>query len=189
MPRYDEHGLTPKKKMFADEYCKCGNLYRSYCATHTVNEGTKKGTVEHQAGRLVREPAVEAYIKKKQEAIAAKCDIDTQFVIKSLIKVVEQNAGKHTSVRALELLGKINGYFWEKPARKFEGDIELTNNSKAAEQVLQMMKDGLITEESANAWIHSLKQKSDIEEKENTNKEILEKLDTLNNSLDKRTDE
>lgn len=184
--RLDEHGLTPKKKMFADEYLKTGNLYKSYCASHIVLEGTIKNTVEKKASRLVREGVVEAYIKKKQAELAAKSDVDTRFVINALMQVVNNNVGKHTSVRALELLGKIHGYFWEKPAKKLDGEVSMDNNTKATQQILNMMREGLITEESAAAWIQSIDQKSKLEERENTNKEILEKLNTINAAMEHR---
>lgn len=187
--RLDEHGLTPKKKMFADEYLKTGNMHQSYLSTHVVKEGTKRGTTEQQAKRLVREPSVEAYIKKKQAELAAKSDVDTRFVINALMQVVNNNVGKHTSVRALELLGKIHGYFWEKPAKKLDGEVSMDNNTKATQQILNMMREGLITEESAAAWIQSIDQKSKLEERENTNKEILDKLNTINSAMEKKDEQ
>ena len=83
----------------------------------------------------------------------------------------------------------MQGHFWEKPAKKLNADLDVSNNTKAVGQILNMMREGLITEESAAAWIQSLDQKSKIEERENTNNEILEKLDSLNSAMDNRSDE
>ena len=65
----------------------------------------------------------------------------------------------------------------------------MDNNTKATKQIINMMKEGLITEESASAWIQSIDQKSKLEERENTNKEILEKLNTINSAMEKKIDE
>ncbi len=187
--RLDEHGLTPKKKMFVDEYCLNGNLYKSYCMTHVVNELTKKASVENQASKLIREPQVAAYLKVRRDEQATRLNIDADYVAKALLSVVEQNPGKACSIRAAELLGKMQGHFWEKPAKKLGSDITMDNNTKATKQILNMMKEGLITEESASAWIQSIDQKSKLEERENTNKEILEKLNTINSAMEKKIDE
>ena len=184
--RLDEHGLTPKKKMFADEYIKTGNIYRSYLETHVVHEGTKKATAEKQASRLVKEPGIDKYINKMRELREKESKVDDQYIENALLAVIHNNAGKGSSVRAIELLGKIQGKFWEKPAKKMEGEVELDDNTIATKQILSMMNKGLITEESASTWIHTLDQKSKLEERENTNKEILEKLNTINSAMEKR---
>ena len=187
--RLDEHGLTPKKKMFVDDYIKTGNLYKSYCATHVVNEMTKKNTVEKRASEMIREQEVAAYLKARKAEQDSRLNIDSDYVANALLAVVEQNPGKACSIRAAELLGKMQGHFWEKPAKKLNADLDVSNNTKAVGQILNMMREGLITEESAAAWIQSLDQKSKIEERENTNNEILEKLDSLNSAMDNRSDE
>ena len=184
--RLDEHGLTPKKKMFADNYLKCGNLYKSYCDSHVVNEGTKKSTAEKQASRLVREPGIAQYIRNVREQKAKESKVDDQYIEDALLAVIVNNTGKGSAVRAIELLGKIHGKFWEKPAKKLESDVNLDDNTIATKQILSMMNKGLITEESASTWIHTLDQKSKLEERENTNKEILEKLNTINSAMEKR---
>lgn len=184
--RLDEYGLTPKKRMFADEYLKTGNLSRSYSTTHVIREGTKKSAVDEQASRLVREPQVAEYIRVRRAEQTERLQIDSDYVAKALLAVVEKNPGKACSIRAAELLGKMQGHFWEKPAKKLGADITMDNNTKATRQILNMMKEGLITEESASAWIQSIDQKSKLEERENTNKEILEKLNTINDAMEHR---
>lgn len=187
--RLDEHGLTPKKKMFADEYIKTGNIYRSYLETHVAKEGTKRATVEKVAQKLIRDLPVEEYISKVRDQRAKESKVDDQYIANALLAVIHNNAGKGSSVRAIELLGRMQGKFWEKPAKRLDGDVAMDNNTKATQQILNMMRDGLITEESAGIWIHSLDQKSKLEERENTNKEILEKLNTINSAMEKRDEQ
>lgn len=187
--RLDEHGLTPKKKMFADEYLKSGNLYRSYLASHDIKKDWKRSSIEKRGQKLIREYPVEAYVKKMQAERAHKYEVDAMYVLNGLKSVVESNYGKQPSVRALELIGKMQGYFWEKPAKKLEGQVDVSNNTRAIEQIVKMLGDGLITEESAAAWLQTIDQKSKVEERENTNKEILEKLNTINSAMEKKDEQ
>ena len=105
--RLDEHGLTPKKKMFVDDYIKTGNLYKSYCATHVVNEMTKKNTVEKRASEMIREQEVAAYLKARK----AEQDSMRYWLWSS------KTPGKHVRLELLNYLGKCRVTSGKSPQR------------------------------------------------------------------------
>jgi len=179
----DEDGLTIREKLFCDEYCQNSNAYRSYIKVYTVKENTKKHTVEREAERLVRKPRLQEYIKKKRLELSERTRINTDYFVEVLCEIIENNRGKPSANRSIELLGRLHGVWWDKPTRKIEEDIPLDDNTESMKKILYLLKNGSITEESATTWIHLLNQKSNVNERENINKEILEKIDQINSRI------
>jgi len=172
--------LTQKQVNFLEKYLDIGNKYEAYLATYRHNKRVKHNVIHEEIRRIFRSPLVQAYVERRRNEIAEKTDVNKQFIVAELLKVVVNHSGEAASLKALELLGRTGGMFWEIPARALPDELPNDNNIAAARSIHDMAQNGEISEGCAKNWLDMLGVKSSIEEKEGTNKEILEKLDKLN---------
>jgi len=183
----EKERLTQKQRLFVNEYCRTGNAYQSYIKVFTVEKDSKRNNVEKKVSLMVRKNPVKNYIEQRQRDIEKSSKADALFVVNSLLEVVDNNKGKSCSIKAIELIGKLQGMFWEIPARKLDENVGVDNNIESIKKIVQMTESGKISEGCANNWIQMLEQKSRIEEREQVNKEIISRLDRFEGMMKERS--
>lgn len=120
--------LTPKQKKFADEYIKTGNATEAYKKAGYKYSSNNIASVEGH--KLLRNPKVKAYNDKRmkeldEESIANQKEILQLITKHARMETVEHNVTKDgrvvktptspsNSLKALELLGKVNQMFTDK---------------------------------------------------------------------------
>lgn len=187
--KVDKEGLTQKQRLFVNEYCRSGNAYQAYIKIYEIEEDSRRTTIDQRVRQTLRKESVQNYIKERNLAIEKSSKADALFVINSLLKVVEDNEGKSCSIKAIELVGKLQGMFWEIPGRKLEENISVDNNIEAIKKIVAMAQCGQISEGCATNWIQMLEQKSKVEEREGVNKEIIERLDKFDDMMKEKSAE
>ena len=117
--------LNPKQKAFANEYIITGNATQ-----FAIKAGYSKSYANTNAGKLLRKPAVKAYIDKRLKQIEDKKIMDIREVMEKLSEigrgetveeqvtnsgdVVETSAKTSDRIRAMELIGKRYGAWTDK---------------------------------------------------------------------------
>jgi len=105
--------LRKKHKKFLDEYFLNG--FNAGLAYSTVYQDCTRGSASTLGSRLLKHPAVELEYMKRSAEIARSQQIDKSIIIKTLNKIVsnfnETNSGAREAMRAVELLGKMAGFF------------------------------------------------------------------------------
>ena len=103
-----DENLTIKQRMFVDEYLTHLDVARA---------ALKCGFSPETGRRLLNRVYVRAAIKKRLEERKKRLKLSEEYVIDRLIREVEKEHGDtHASarVRALELLGRHLGMFWDR---------------------------------------------------------------------------
>lgn len=127
--------LNPLQEKFCVEYVASGNGKASYKAAFGV---TNDGTARVNASKLLKNPEIQARLSELQAEVANKKIAGAREVQERLSAVarrelyetitlpngeqVQKQTSIRDSVRALELLAKINGQFVTK------SEVELTGN-------------------------------------------------------------
>lgn len=119
--------LTDKKKRFADEYLIDLNATQA-----AIRAKYSKKNAESIGSRLLKDEAINAYLKEKQKILEEITTVTTEWVIKELVDTYERcrqkimvfdEEGEPTgewrfeapsAIKCLELLGKHIGMFKEK---------------------------------------------------------------------------
>ena len=117
--------LTIKQKKFADEYIKLGNATQA-----AINAGYSKKTARKIGSENLTKPDIKAYIDERmkkldEESIANQKEILQLITKHARMETVEHNVTKDgrvvktptspaNSLKALELLGKVNQMFTDK---------------------------------------------------------------------------
>lgn len=180
--------LTLKQKAFIDDYLICGNKLEAYVKAYSkknVNKNTRKDACETFKKKLVQKyyedqmVIINKSFTDKHNKIIEESLVDKKYIIKNLVKVIDENEGKPCAVKALELLGRHVGLFWAAPAEEMSKRFVIEDNAKAVKQITEMVQDGTVTISAASDLMALIDDKSKIEEREDTNSEILEKLNNL----------
>jgi phage terminase small subunit len=101
--------LSEKQTRFVQEYLVDQNGTKA-----AIRSGYSPKTADQQASRLLTKVKIKALLKEKTQAIATKTETDSEWVRRRLkeeaddVGLFATHAGR---IRALELIGKINGVF------------------------------------------------------------------------------
>lgn len=101
--------LSEKQTRFVQEY-----LVDSNGTQAAIRAGYSPKTASEQASRLLTKVKVQVLLKEKTNAIAEKTETEAEWVIRRLKEEandVSPFATHAARIRALELIGKINGVF------------------------------------------------------------------------------
>jgi phage terminase small subunit len=128
--------LNPRQRAFAEHYAKTGNATQSYKAAGYSE--TSKRSVENCASRLLGHAGVRAYIGELLDELASPRIADAQERQEFLTAVMRGKVKRKSvfygeavttytavaeSIKAAELLAKINGELTEK--REVKGDVAI----------------------------------------------------------------
>lgn len=128
--------LSPKQEKFCIEYLRCGNATAAYKAAYSV---TNDGTARVSACKLLKNPAIQARLAELQAEVANEKICTVQEIQERLSAVarrevyeiitlpngvqVQKQTSIRDSVRALELLAKINSLFVVKQEIDLSGSL------------------------------------------------------------------
>lgn len=128
--------LNPMQERFCIEYVASGNGKASYQAAFGV---TNESTARVNASKLLKNPEVQARLKELQAELASKkictateiqerlSTVARREVYETITLPTGQQVEKQTSIRdsvkALELLAKINGMFLSKAEVEISGAV------------------------------------------------------------------
>jgi hypothetical protein len=180
--------LSLQQRAYIDEYIKCGSQIDAFVKTYGKTKVNRNTRID--ASRVFRRKLVHEYYEQQMEKMSEKIVdersiiikeslVDEKYIIENLIAIINENEGKPCAVKALELLGRHLGLFWEAPAKGLPKRFSTEDNAKAVKQVTEMVQDGMVTQSAASNLMSLIDNKSKIEEREETNSEILEKLNNL----------
>ncbi len=180
--------LTLKQKAFVNEYIKCGSQIEAFMKAYNKDCATNSHRAE--ASMIFKKQHVHKYYEDQMEGLSKELInqraevvkeslVDEKYIIENLIAIINENEGKPCAVKAIELLGRHVGLFWEAPAKGLPKRFSTEDNAKAVKQVTEMVQDGMVTQSAASNLMSLIDNKSKIEEREETNSEILEKLNNL----------
>jgi len=141
----DEFGLTPKQRLFADEYIISGHATNS-----AIKAGYSKKSAQEISSENLSKPIIKAYVDQRRAKVAEKFEITQEYVLKGIKEIHEFNKQKETStsgegdnvvlkekmidanasLRAAEMLGKSVGVklFVESKEVKVTADIALDDS-------------------------------------------------------------
>ena len=128
--------LNPNQEKFCLEYAKTGNASKAYSKAYGT---TKEASARVAASKLLRNPEVAARMKELQAEVSAKEICTAKEIQERLSRVarreesetvylpngasLQRQASIRDSVRALELLAKINGMLIAKQEVDFQGVV------------------------------------------------------------------
>lgn len=101
--------LNPKQAAFVREYLVDFNATQA-----AIRAGYSKKTAASQAHDLLKKPDIQAALAEGQKRLAEKTETEAEWVRKQLKAEAtdySEFASHSARVRALELLGKVNGIF------------------------------------------------------------------------------
>ena len=81
--------LTDKQEKFAQLVVKYGNQSKAYREAYDVKEGTKDSSINVEASKLMANPHIYQRATKLREDMKAEHKIDRDYIIKGLIKIIE----------------------------------------------------------------------------------------------------
>jgi len=175
--------LNQKTIAFLEEYLKTGEKYKSFVSVFGDMSGDQ---AEVRMRAYFSDSIVKDYIEKRRADIRGNTNLDANYIIEGLMAIVEAHPGDHKTTKALEMLGKMIGIFWEPPSRALPDQLP-TNPEEASAMILHMASVGVISETCAKTWIEMLNAKYSVDEKFRINKEINEKLDLLTKRISRRS--
>lgn len=133
--------LTIKQKKFADEYIKTGNATQS-----AINAGYSKKYANTNASKLLQNTTIKFYIDERmkkldEESIANQREILQLITRHARMETIEHNVTKDglviktptspaNSLKALELLGKVNQMFTDKVDMTLEVPTIISGDDK-----------------------------------------------------------
>ena len=104
-----ERGLTPKQARFVDEYLKDLNATQA-----AIRAGYSVKTAGQVGNENIKKPQIQAAIRIGQQVIAEETETEAEWIRRRLKEEADDRTEFATHagrIRALELLGKINGVF------------------------------------------------------------------------------
>ena len=78
--------LTPKQRLFCDEYLKCRVQTEAY-----LKAGYSKRSMKKHASRLFNTPQVQAFIAEKAAALSEKAQLSAEMVLEELRRLAMAN--------------------------------------------------------------------------------------------------
>ena len=81
--------LTDKQEKFAQLVVKYGNQSKAYREAYDVKEGTKDESINQKASEYANKVGIKSRINKLREDMKAEHKIDRDYIIKGLIKIIE----------------------------------------------------------------------------------------------------
>lgn len=149
MSKRDEFGLTPKQRLFADEYiANKGNAYQA-----ALKAGYKEKYAKNAYSKLVEKGGISEYIKSRTEPILEELKLNGDDVLREIARIgfgeiqegyskktnmltkevesemkYEHTADTENRLRALELLGKYLKLFTDKVEAEVTGTVNFIND-------------------------------------------------------------
>lgn len=140
-PKYEwgspEENLTTQQLTFVEEYLFDLNAKRA---------ARRAGYAPATAARLLRKPHIRAAIKRRMDERKERLKLSEEYVINRLIKEAEYEgeAGNATArVRALELLGKHLGMFWDRQETVQRSEVVYVEVAPVDRKVLEQQAQAL----------------------------------------------
>lgn len=130
-------GLNDKQAAFVREYLVDFNATQA-----AIRAGYSKRTAGSQAHDLLKKPEIQDALKDGQKRLAEITETEAEWVRRRLKEEATdytEFASHSARIRALELLGKINGVFEADNKQKTEGAAEFLKALKTS--VLGVVKD------------------------------------------------
>jgi phage terminase small subunit len=128
----DKNQLTLRQEQFVAEYLKCRDAKRSAIAAGYSPKGASVN-----GAKLLRHPLVMAKIGESTQKLAAKAQVDAEWVIGQLMAVAgQEDVAQSTKVRALELLAKHLGMLEDRLTVKTDG----LSSEQRAERVVMLLE-------------------------------------------------
>lgn len=144
--------LTPKQKIFCDEYLVDLNATRAYKAAYKSVK--KDETAAVNGNRLLRNAKVKEYIDKRMKDREKRTEITQDFVLKELYAIAKSNGSNYAKVVQKSYMKPV----YDKQGNKigeeevFYKDVEiketedLTTNEKKAIAAIKQTKFGIAVE-------------------------------------------
>lgn len=136
-------GLNDKQAAFVREYLVDFNATQA-----AVRAGYSKRTAGSQAHDLLKKPEIQAALKDGQKRLAEITETEAEWVRRRLKEEATdytEFASHSARIRALELLGKINGVFEADNKQKNEGAAEFLAALRG--NVLGVVKDEQLSDD------------------------------------------
>lgn len=124
MSKPDNAELTPRQAAFVREYLVDGNG-----AQAALRAGYKKETARIQASRLLTKSNILAAVEAGQQKLSAQTETEAEWVRRRLKEEASdftEFASHAARIKALELIGKINGIFGKDNEQKNQIAATLT---------------------------------------------------------------
>lgn len=112
--------LTVKQEKFCLEYAKSGNATKSYLSAYSPNNSNSAAGSE--AHKLLKNPKIKARLQELHETHNAKKIMQVEEMKTRLTKIARDDSNIKHSLKAIELLAKLGGFFVSKQ------ELEITNS-------------------------------------------------------------
>lgn len=118
--------LTPKQAAFVREYLLDGNGTQA-----AIRAGYSAKTAQEQSSRLLSNVMVAKMVRAAQEKVAEKTETEAEWVRRRLKEEADdfsEFASHSARIKALELVGRINGVFEKDNTQVVDGLAKLLGN-------------------------------------------------------------
>lgn len=127
--------LTPKQARFVDEYLIDLNATQA-----AIRAGYSARTAQQAGAENLSKPVIQAAIQAKQADRAARVELTTDYVVKKLRKIIDDdNTPTGAQVQALGLLGKHLAMFTDKV--QHSGSVKTLSDEELDARLAQLRRE------------------------------------------------